>query len=390
MATKKRRKKKSNQNRSALRLIVILAVVLTVTLGVLWMMRQGPDAGHDTDFGESLGELAVLRAADVIAGDDPIRKIDGVFHRSWRFRTLSSEAGSMLFDDIKSAAAILGGEIVEDVKGDAGRFALIVRFEIEVFEIDISAVSPAPDALPTAAPTSTPKPSPTPRPTPKPGARGKLAIILDDGGQSMALVPLVTSMRQELAVSILPFLPHSAETATALHKTGHEVWLHLPLEPTGYPQNNPGPGAIFVDMEESDIRQKTRTALNNVPFVVGVNHHMGSRASSELRVMTWIMQELSARGIVYVDSRTSAQTVAEDAARAQGVAAGRRHVFLDNERSPSAIRAALDDAVYRSRTEGKIIAIGHLVDVTVETLIRELPGLEKRGVDLVAPSKLVD
>ena len=105
--------------------------------------------------------------------------------------------------------------------------------------------------------------------------------------------------------------------------------------------------------------------------------------------MTWIMQELSARGIVYIDSRTTAETVAEDAARAQGVATGRRHIFLDNTRTPAAIRAALDDAIYRSRTEGEIIAIGHLVDVTVETLVKELPGLEKRGVDLVAPSELV-
>ena len=67
----------------------------------------------------------------------------------------------------------------------------------------------------------------------------------------------------------------------------------------------------------------------------------------------------------------------------------RRHVFLDNERSAAAIRTQLDEAVYRSRMEGEIIAIGHLDPVTVEVLSQVLPGLSARGADLVKPTDLV-
>jgi polysaccharide deacetylase 2 family uncharacterized protein YibQ len=105
--------------------------------------------------------------------------------------------------------------------------------------------------------------------------------------------------------------------------------------------------------------------------------------------MTWIMQELKSRDMAFIDSRTTVHTVAEDAARGQGVKVNRRHVFLDNQRDPASIRSQLDEAVYRCRMEGEIIAIGHLDHVTLEVLSEELPGIAARGADLVKPSELV-
>jgi polysaccharide deacetylase 2 family uncharacterized protein YibQ len=142
-------------------------------------------------------------------------------------------------------------------------------------------------------------------------------------------------------------------------------------------------------MSASEIRQAVHDALNNVPHVVGMNNHMGSKATANLRTMTWVMQELKSRGMVFIDSRTTRKTVAEQAAEAQGVPVGRRHVFLDNERDREAILRQLAEAVYRCRLHGSAIAIGHLDRVTVEVLRDELPGLSKRGADLVAPSELV-
>ena len=95
------------------------------------------------------------------------------------------------------------------------------------------------------------------------------------------------------------------------------------------------------------------------------------------------------RGLSFIDSRTTVKTVAEEAARAQGVPTNRRHVFLDNERSAGAIRKQLDEAVYRCRMEGEIIAIGHLDKVTIQVLLDDLPGVAARGADLVKPSDLV-
>jgi hypothetical protein len=192
-----------------------------------------------------------------------------------------------------------------------------------------------------------------------------------------------------VGVAVLPFLPKSSETASAAHKAGHEVWVHLPMEPQDYPAADPGPGAVLVSMDAGSVRTAVHSAINSVPYAVGVNNHMGSRATADLKTMTWVMQELSARGLAFIDSRTTTATVAEDAARAQGVPVARRRVFLDNQRSPDAIRRQLDEAVYRCRLEGEAIAIGHLDEVTLQVLAAELPGLAARGADLVRPSELV-
>jgi polysaccharide deacetylase 2 family uncharacterized protein YibQ len=161
------------------------------------------------------------------------------------------------------------------------------------------------------------------------------------------------------------------------------------MEPENYPANDPGPGALLMAMTTDELRTTVHSAINNIPHAVGVNNHMGSKATADLKMMTWIMQELKTRDMAFIDSRTTVKTVAEEAAQAQGVPTNRRHVFLDNERSASAIRAQLEEAIYRCRMEGEIIAIGHLDKVTIEVLAQELPGLAKRGADLVNPTDLV-
>ncbi len=123
-------------------------------------------------------------------------------------------------------------------------------------------------------------------------------------------------------------------------------------------------------MTSDDLRTAVHSAINNIPHAVGVNNHMGSKVTADLKTMTWIMQELKTRDLAFIDSRTTIDTVAEEAAQAQGVPTNRRHVFLDNERSAAAIRVQLDEAVYRSRMEGEIVAIGHLDKVTIEVLAR--------------------
>jgi len=377
--------------------LLALVVLAAVVLGsFLWIRVQSgaskPSSG--VDFGDRLRQLAAERGvggSDLVA-DEPIRKIDGVFVRSWRFSVSNLSAMEALQRDIIAAADHLHGTVSQvQTETDQGT-RMRLEFAGEAFDLELILVHSeryarqqpsSPEAMPKRSPTA------TPRPRPAPNARGRLAILLDDAGQSKDLLPLALALPKEIAVSILPFLPHTSDVAGAMHRSGHEVWLHLPMEPQGYPKNDPGAGAVLVSMSADDIRIAVHTALNNVPHAIGANNHMGSKASADLRVMTWVMQELKARGMMFIDSRTTRGTVAEEAAMAQGVPTGRRHVFLDNERTRSAIRRQLDEAVYRCRLEGDAIAIGHLAKVTLEVLDQEIPTLSKRGADLVVPSALV-
>jgi polysaccharide deacetylase 2 family uncharacterized protein YibQ len=390
-ASRKRKISRKTSQKWDRYLLVMLGCALVVLTSFIWYLVRHRES--DVDFGVRLLEMAAARGAgpDRIAADQPIRKVDDRFVRSWQIATPNRAALEALAGDIVAEATLLRGAVSEgpELKHDTGH--LQVEFETEVFDIQLVVAAPRRQSArePTPVPTEPPPPTATPRPEPGPGDRGRLAILLDDAGQSVELVPLAATLPVEVAVAVMPFLPYSSEVAAEVHRSGHEVWLHLPMEPEGYPATDPGLGAVLVEMPESEIRATVHAALNNVPHAVGVNNHMGSRATAHLRTMTWVMQELKVRGMAFIDSRTTPETVAEYAARSQGVPSNRRHVFLDNDRSARAIRKQLAEAIYRSRLEGEVIAIGHLTEVTVKVLAGELPGISERGADLVAPSALV-
>jgi polysaccharide deacetylase 2 family uncharacterized protein YibQ len=371
----------------------VITVALVVAAALIWFIAGPSKPGPAPEFGAVLYELAATRGADPerISADQPIRKIDGVFVRSWQIAVPTRNAMTALEDDIVGAATTRGANITRGASESGDTARVRVDLGVEAFDVVLLVQEPPriAELMPSATPTPQAEPTATPKPRPAPGARGRLGILLDDAGQSTDLLAVAVKLPDQVGVAVLPFLPHSAEIADAMHEGGHEVWLHLPMEPERYPDSDPGPGALLVGMNDSEIRSAVHAAINNVPHVVGVNNHMGSRATADLRVMTWVMQELHARNLGFIDSRTTRDTVAEEVARTLGVPCARRNVFLDNQRSTASIKKQLAEAVELCRIDGAAIAIGHLDPVTVKVLGEELPGLAKRGADLVPPSALL-
>jgi polysaccharide deacetylase 2 family uncharacterized protein YibQ len=393
MAQSSRPRSRKKRSQKDWTILAAVGAALVILVSLVWHLVGQQPATSSDDFGARLYELASQRgvALDRISADQPIRKIDGVFVRSWQIGAPNHTAMRALVEDIVREAKGWDGRINDPpvISGDTAHLRLDLGVEAFDVQFVVAESRRLAEAKPTPKPTAKPQPTATPRPKPSADARGRLAILLDDAGQNTDLLARATQLHEAVGVAVLPFLPSSAEVAAEMHRAGHEIWLHLPMEPEGYPGNDPGPGAVFVEMSDREIRETVHAAINNVPHVVGVNNHMGSRATADLRTMTWVMQELAARGMAFIDSRTTIRTVAEDAARSQGVKVARRHVFLDNERSAAAIRRQLDEAVYRSRLDGYAIAIGHLDPVTVGVLEEEIHKLSKRSVDIVRPSVLV-
>jgi polysaccharide deacetylase 2 family uncharacterized protein YibQ len=373
----------------------IAGAAIVLILALWWALQsQGPESLRGDSIEDRLRSLAETHgvAAGDLEVDQQIRKVDGVFVRTWEVRFPSTAAR----EEFIASVVILADEeavSVGEPEAEVGRVVgLRIDHGVEAFDLRLRVARTARVVSGTTAPvppTPTERPpTPTPRPAPPPGSTGKLAILLDDAGQKLDLVPAAERLPNEIGVAVLPFLPYSTESAVAFHEAGHEVWLHLPMEAVG--DNDPGPGALMTSMSDAELGDAVFMAINNIPNLVGVNNHMGSLATADLRMMTWVMQDLAAMDLAFIDSRTTVETVAEEAARAQGVKTGRRHVFLDNERTPAAIRTQLDEAVYRALTEGQIIAIGHLNEVTIGVLTDELPALKSRGVTLVRPTALLN
>lgn len=215
----------------------------------------------------------------------------------------------------------------------------------------------------------------------------ELAIVLDDAGNRLDVIEQLAALPVEVAVAVLPNASHSREVAQALARQGRDVLLHLPMEPIADSGVGAGPGAVTVDLEPDEVATRVHAALAVVAGACGVNNHMGSRATAHRPTMDAVMAALGGGRLFFLDSRTTPDTVGEDAARAAGIPALRRDVFLDVVAEPAAIRGALRAAAARAVAQGHAVAIGHVHPETIETLLRELP-MVLDGVTLVRPSRL--
>ena len=232
-----------------------------------------------------------------------------------------------------------------------------------------------------------------PRPATSPVGGARLAIIIDDLGHDRAAADSVLALPFPLTLSVLPNLPLSAPIAEDARHHKDQVMLHLPMQSQGesVPSENTKPEAIElrVGMTQEQVSRAVTSMLATVPAAVGVNNHQGSRATADPALMRDVMESLRGRNLFFIDSRTTAATVAYDTAKNLGVPAASRKVFLDDELSVRAIVAQLELAARDAQQDGSAIAIGHPHRETVTALAQDLPRLRARGIQLVFASDLV-
>jgi hypothetical protein len=215
------------------------------------------------------------------------------------------------------------------------------------------------------------------------------AIIIDDLGENVETVRQLLALPYSLTFSVLPHLRDSAQTAEEIRRAGHEVMLHLPMEPEPGSHASPGEGEIRIGMTSFEVEQILQSDLASVPHAVGVNNHMGSRATADPRLMTALMRSLAGLHLYFVDSRTTPASVALDAARQQGLPSFYRSVFLDDTKTMPYTLGQLRQFRHVLEEQGTALAIGHPYPTTIAALAKFLPQLESDEVQLAPASRLM-
>ncbi len=241
-----------------------------------------------------------------------------------------------------------------------------------------------------AAASGDPRPAtPASRAAPGPGAAApQVALVIDDLGRSVEDVRRLSRLGVPVTYAVLPFETLTPDVVAEVRRLGGELVLHLPME--GRDGANPGPGALRVGMPTSELVAATRSAMGAVPGAAGVNNHMGSVLSADASSMRAVLREIAADGVYFLDSRTTAESVAYPAARELGIAAAERDVFLDGELTEEAVRHQFRRVLEVAREEGSGIAIGHPHAVTLGVLEEEVPRALEAGFRFVEVSALVD
>ena len=244
-------------------------------------------------------------------------------------------------------------------------------------------------------------PPPLPLPsTPKPawlryavaapptGNRPLVAIVLDDLGLDRVRTAEAIRLSRPLTLSFMTYASELPTQTQAARRAGHELRLHVPMEPVDR-QADPGPHGLFTALSSEEVIERLRWGFARFDGYVGINNHMGSKFTADERGMAPVMEELRARGLMFLDSRTSPSSAGIRLAIAYGVPHAARDVFLDDNQTPAAIAKELARVEQLARQHGSAIAIGHPHDATIAALEIWLPMLAAKGLALVPVSAVV-
>ena len=221
-----------------------------------------------------------------------------------------------------------------------------------------------------------------------PEGRPKVAIIIDDIGYDKTMAEKFLALNAIITFSILPQSPYEKNIAISVHRKGYDVMLHLPMEPDEYPSINPGPGVLLTSMSPDQLIHQLNEDLEAFPFIIGVNNHMGSKLTTLSPQLNQIFSVLKKKGLFFIDSRTTPDTLCKPSAELFKVPFAQKDVFIDHKPDPDFIRKQIHRLISIAVHHGEAVGIAHPHEETYEILREMIPEL-KRKTKLVRASDIV-
>jgi polysaccharide deacetylase 2 family uncharacterized protein YibQ len=188
----------------------------------------------------------------------------------------------------------------------------------------------------------------------------RVAVIIDDFGNDMRGTEEMFKLPVKITVAVMPFMRSSEQDARRAHELGFDVLVHLPMEPRQGKPEWLGPGAVLTSMNDAEVRQRVEAALDNVPYAIGINNHMGSKVTGDERVMGIVLAVCKERGLFFVDSHTNYRSVAGRMARELGMPPVENHIFLDDVHSASHVIKQMKLVQERALSQKFCVTIGHV------------------------------
>lgn len=217
---------------------------------------------------------------------------------------------------------------------------------------------------------------------------GKIAIVIDDWGYSLNNLAVLKQINYPLTLAILPNLPQTKAISQEARRLKFEVILHLPMEPLE--KINLERNTLMVGMDEGTIKNILGADLDSVIYAKGVSNHMGSKATKDARIMSCVFNELKKRGLYFLDSYVSLDSICPELSRKMKIGFARRDIFLDNQSNSEYIRGQIEKLKVAAKANGYAIGIGHDRKSTLQTLRDIMPAMRKEGYKFVRVSELID
>jgi polysaccharide deacetylase 2 family uncharacterized protein YibQ len=219
---------------------------------------------------------------------------------------------------------------------------------------------------------------------------GKVAIVIDDFGYSMdATIQYFLNIPFPITFAIIPGTKFAGQIANKVHQAGFDVLIHLPMEPLRSEVEDNG-YTIFTNMSERQIEEVVRRSIRKIPYAIGVNNHMGSKATTNRMTMARLMRVLKKYNLLFLDSVTNRSSIAFPLANQTGVSALKMTTYLDNPKNSKTVGQKLEGVINNLSKKPNAIVIGHNRKETAQILLKEMPRWAYLGVSFVRLNELLE
>ena len=222
---------------------------------------------------------------------------------------------------------------------------------------------------------------------PAAAVKGKMAVVIDDAGRDLASQRVYEKMGIPLTLAVMPNQVHTSEAAAEWAGAGLPVIIHQPMESVS--GSGMEPIVLLTSMSDTAKRQMLSDSFRQIPQASGMNNHQGSKATTDRHTMDIVMNELSHRGLFFLDSATNTTTAADAAAAAYGVGYARNELFVDNSSDVEEIKAMIRKGARMAIANGSAIIIGHCRPHTAEAFRQVVPELRREGIQFIYVSQLM-
>jgi polysaccharide deacetylase 2 family uncharacterized protein YibQ len=270
-------------------------------------------------------------------------------------------------------------------------WVLIAVIAVQSYFLFIRKDRPSPPSPQVAVKPPRPKSTPLPvKPARSLPVSRKIAIVIDDWGYNSSHCSFIRKINAPVGVAIIPRLPFSRKVIECARESGVEPMLHLPIEPHSYQYGVLPEFTIKAGMSPAEVRRNLSQVLDEMPGVVGVNNHMGSKGTEDSAVMRTVLSELRKRGLFFVDSLTSERSVCSSVAADLKMKIGRRDVFLDNRNDRAHIERQFLQAASIARKHGFALVIGHDRVLTLQIIAEQVRKYSSEGFQFIKIRDYID
>lgn len=221
-------------------------------------------------------------------------------------------------------------------------------------------------------------------------AKFKIAILVNGLGRSPVMTKAaLDALPAAVTLGFTPYAEDVGQWTAQARERGHEVVLQIPMEPSDFPDSDPGPDTLRAGQEEEANIQRMSWAMSRFTGYAGVTNLLGQRFLSDSAALAPVLTYLNRRGLYFFDNGAASQSVVPMVASQVGLPAAQGGAALDTLQNPAEIDRRLSELETQARANGSAVGSAFLYPVSVARIAAWAKGLQSRGFVLVPVSAIV-